>query len=63
HYGLAVGEIPRNRVFFSHAILQDEIFEIPGATVAPRFSDNPLVTGEPHVIFCADILLRAPNGA
>jgi len=43
--------------------LQDEIFEIPGATVAPRFSDNPLVTGEPHVIFYADIPLRAPNGA
>ena len=44
--GLDVCETSRDIAFCAHAILQPEPLVIPDATVDPRFSDNPLVTGE-----------------
>src|SRR3546814_20929597 len=35
----------------------------PDAAADPRFRDNPLVTGEPHIRFYAGMPLRAYNGA
>lgn len=61
--GLGVAETPRDISFCGHAILGDEIFVIPDATIDARFFDNPLVTGEPYVRFYAGCPLRAAGGA
>src|SRR5574343_840126 len=60
--GLPVRETGRDVSFCGHAILADEVFVIPDATQDERFADNPLVTGEPHVIFYAGRPLKNPEG-
>ena len=60
--GLNVSETSRDVSFCGHAILGDGIFIIPDATADERFADNPLVTGEPHVLFYAGCPLKAWNG-
>jgi two-component system sensor histidine kinase/response regulator len=45
--GTAVCETHRDQAFCAHAISNpSEIFLVPDASLDPRFSDNPLVTGE-----------------
>lgn len=61
--GLDACETPRNISFCGHAILGDDIFLITNALEDPRFADNPLVTGAPHVRFYAGCPLRAPDGS
>ncbi|ATQ73133.1 hypothetical protein CR152_00370 [Massilia violaceinigra] len=61
--GLDVPETPRNISFCAHAILRNFPFVIPDAAADPRFADNPLVLGPPHIRFYAGIPLRADNGA
>ncbi len=60
--GLDATETPRDVSFCGHAILSSDIFYIPDAHADPRFADNPLVTGPPHVRFYAGAPLRAPGG-
>ncbi len=55
-------ETSREVSFCSHAILQDDIFEVTDAWADPDFLDNPLVTGEPHVRFYAGHPLKMQNG-
>lgn len=55
--GLDAFETARNISFCGHTICQDEIFEIPNAYEDPRFSDNPLVLGDPQVVFYAGVPL------
>ena len=54
-YGLDVMQTPRDVAFCAHAIMPDapEIFEVPNATLDPRFSQNPLVTGDPNIRYYA----------
>ncbi len=51
--GLDVGETPRETSFCAHAMLGADIMVVPDATKDPRFVDNPLVTGDPHIRFYA----------
>lgn len=57
--GLAAAQTPREQSFCGHSILQDELFEVSDARLDARFADNPLVTGEPHVIFYAGMPISA----
>ena len=60
--GLEVCETSRDISFCGHAVLQPELFVVEDATLDPRFADNPLVTGAPHVRFYAGAPLQLPGG-
>ena len=56
--GLAATESPNDVSFCRAAIASNDIFEVQDALADPRFADNPLVTGAPHVRFYAGMPLR-----
>jgi len=56
--GISARETPRSMSFCSHAILNEDIMTIEDATNDKRFSDNPLVTGEPFIRFYAGKPIR-----
>lgn len=60
--GLTAIETPRDISFCGHAINGNDIFLVPDAASDPRFSDNPLVVGDPKIRFYAGRPLAAPNG-
>jgi len=51
--GLDVCETSRDVAFCNYTILSDDVFEVVDATQDPRFSDNPLVTSDPHLRYYA----------
>jgi GAF domain-containing protein len=51
--GVQVTETPREISICAHAIQQGDLFIVPDTLQDPRFRDNPLVVGEPHVRFYA----------
>ncbi|MDN3491089.1 sensor histidine kinase [Winogradskyella bathintestinalis] len=63
HYGLDVEETLRDYAFCAHAINDEEnTFIVEDSRKDDRFKDNPLVTGDPNVIFYAGVPLVSKNG-
>lgn len=61
--GLAMDRTEREYSFCAHAIHQpNQIFVVPDATKDQRFKDNPLVTGEPNIVFYTGVPLTLPTG-
>lgn len=52
-HGCPRGEVERSRSFCTHAIASDDALVVPDATRDPRFVDNAMVVGEPHIRFYA----------
>lgn len=62
HHGLNVTETSKDFAFCAYAINQeDSLFQIQDARKDERFYDNPLVTGDPNIIFYAGIVLKNEN--
>ena len=61
--GIDVTETSRDVSFCSHAILQDQLFEVPDTMEDNRFSDNPFVINEPGIRFYAGMPLVTSSGS
>jgi GAF domain-containing protein len=57
-----IRETSRELAFCSHTIRENNVMEIKDATKDSRFVDNPLVTGNPNIVFYAGAPITLPLG-
>jgi GAF domain-containing protein len=60
--GLEPRALPRDASFCAHAICHDDLYASADMLADERFSQNPLVTGKPHLRFYAGMPLLSPEG-
>jgi signal transduction histidine kinase len=60
--GLDRTETPRAEAFCAYAIHDAPVLVVPDATNDARFSDNPLVTSDPHIRFYAGAPITTEDG-
>lgn len=60
--GIEAEETDRKLSFCGHAILGEDVMEVPDTLEDERFADNPFVAGEPNVRFYAGVPLVTANG-
>ena len=63
HAGFEIRESPRDESFCAHAILGEEIMQVPDALEDDRFADNPAVAGPARVRFYAGVPLALDDGS
>lgn len=51
--GIPETELPRESAFCAHAIQGSDVLVVSDTHSDPRFADNPLVVGDPHIRFYA----------
>jgi PAS domain S-box-containing protein len=61
-YGLGATQTPRDISFCGHVVASEAPLVVNDAFEDPRFADNPLVVGNPHVIFYVGVPLRTDDG-
>lgn len=61
-YGLNISGTAREVAFCDHTLAQGDILCVPDTLIDPRFRDNPLVLGYPHIRFYAGVPLSTPDG-
>ena len=63
HTGLETIETPKEHSFCAHAIVSaNDIMIVDDARADERFADNPLVTGDPKIVFYAGVPLINEDG-
>lgn len=60
--GVALTGTPRDWAFCNYTIAQDDLFFVTDTLDDPRFRDNPLVTGAPHIRFYAGVPITDADG-
>ena len=60
--GLEKIELPRKDSFCTHTIQSERVMVVADARGDSRFSGNPLVQGDPNIVFYAGCPVRAPDG-
>lgn len=60
--GIDICEISRDLAFCHYTVQEFQPLEVEDATKDPRFRNNPLVTGEPHLRYYFGIPLTDPDG-
>lgn len=61
-HGVTLTGTPRDWAFCNYTIAQDDLFFVTDTLDDPRFRDNPLVTGAPHIRFYAGVPLIDADG-
>ncbi len=59
---ISAQETSREVAFCAHGILGEDLMVVPDAREDSRFRGNPLITGDPNVVFYAGMPLRTSRG-
>ncbi|BEP14218.1 hypothetical protein acdb102_25290 [Acidothermaceae bacterium B102] len=62
HRGLDLAEADRHIAFCDYVVQTGRVFVVNDASVDPRFADDPVVMGPPHIRFYAGAPLITPDG-
>ena len=55
-------ETPRDMAICAHTICQNDLLLVPDLTKDDRFSEHPIVTGAPNIVFYAGMPFITPSG-